>query len=94
MNGRAESKAGRKLQENSRLEGEIVAGIRLDSAGQNKMKTLEEAMMLLQKIHGIAEQYGMALSAIRRRRVDQDHRRQLPTLAASLKNQFGMISNR
>lgn len=71
-----------------------MAGIRLDSAGQNKMKTLEEAMTLLQKIHGIAEQYGMALKRNQATNVwVMNLRRQLPTLAANLKNQFGMISD-
>jgi hypothetical protein len=71
-----------------------VAGIRLDSAGQNKMKTLEEAILLLQRIHGVVEQYAMAL---KRNQPTSTYvmnvRRQLPTLAANLKNQFGMISD-
>jgi hypothetical protein len=71
-----------------------MAGIKLDSAGQNKLKTLDEALLLLQRIHGIVEQYGMA---IKRNQPTQTYvmnvRRQLPTLAANLKNQFGMISD-
>lgn len=71
-----------------------MAGIKLDSAGQNKLKTLDEALLLLQRIHGLVEQYGMAL---KRNQPTQafvmNIRRQLPTLAANLKNQFGMISD-
>lgn len=71
-----------------------MAGIRLDSAGVNKMKTLEEALLLLQRIHGIVEQYGMALKRNQPTTVFvMNIRRQLPTLAANLKNQFGMISD-
>lgn len=58
------------------------------------MKTLDEALLLLQRIHGLVEQYGMA---IKRNQATgafvQNIRRQLPTLAANLKNQFGMISD-
>ena len=71
-----------------------MGGIKLDSAGQNKLKTLDEALLLLQRIHGVVEQYGMAL---KRNQPTQAYvmniRRQLPTLAANLKNQFGMISD-
>jgi hypothetical protein len=71
-----------------------MAGIKLDSAGQNKLKTLDEALLLLQRIHGIVEQYAMAL---KRNQPTQAYvmniRRQLPTLAANLKGQFGMISD-
>ncbi len=71
-----------------------MAGIKLDSAGVNKMKTLDEALLLLQRIHGVVEQYGMAL---KRNQPTQTFvmniRRQLPSLAANLKNQFGMISD-
>jgi hypothetical protein len=71
-----------------------MAGIKLDSAGQNKLKTLDEALLLLQRIHGVVEQYAMAL---KRNQPTQAYvmniRRQLPSLAANLKNQFGMISD-
>lgn len=71
-----------------------MAGIKLDSAGQNKMKTLDEALLHLQRIHGIVEQYGMALKRNQPTTVFvMNIRRQLPTLAANIKNQFGMISD-
>jgi hypothetical protein len=71
-----------------------MAGIKLDAAGQNKLRTLDEALLLLQRIHGLVEQYGMALKANQATgNFVQNIRRQLPTLAANLKNQFGMISD-
>lgn len=71
-----------------------MAGIRLDSAGQNKMKTLDEALLHLQRIHGLIEQYAMALKRNQPTSVFvMNIRRQLPTLAANIKNQFGMISD-
>jgi hypothetical protein len=71
-----------------------MAGIKLDAAGQNKMKTLDEALLLLQRIHGLVEQYAMQQK--RNQPTAQfvmNIRRQLPSLAANLKNQFGMISD-
>ena len=71
-----------------------MAGVKLDSAGQNKLKTLDEALLLLQRIHGVVEQYGMALKSNQpTQALVMNVRRQLPTLAANLKNQFGMISD-
>jgi hypothetical protein len=71
-----------------------MAGIKLDSAGQNKMKTLDEALLHIQRIHGIVEQYGMALKRNQPTNVFMMNlRRQLPSLAANIKNQFGMISD-
>lgn len=71
-----------------------MAGLKLDSAGTNKMKTLDEALLLLQRIHGLVEQYAMALKRNQPTSVYvMNIRRQLPTLAANLKNQFGMISD-
>jgi hypothetical protein len=71
-----------------------MAGIKLDAAGQNKLKTLDEALLLLQRIHGLVEQYALALKANQPTGpFVMNIRRQLPTLAANLKNQFGMISD-
>ena len=38
-----------------------MAHVRLDGAGMVKMKTLDEAMLLLQRIHGLVEMYAMAI---------------------------------
>jgi hypothetical protein len=71
-----------------------VAGLKLDAAGQNKLKTLDEALLLLQRIHGLVEHYAMAIKRNQSTGVFvMNIRRQLPTLAANLKNQFGMISD-
>jgi hypothetical protein len=70
-----------------------MAGLRLDSAGLIKMKTLDEALLHLQRIHGIVEQYAIAVKRNQPASVfSMNIRRQLPTLAANLKAQFGMVS--
>ena len=70
-----------------------MAGLRLDSAGNIKMKTLDEALLHLQRIHGIVEQYAIAVKRNQPASVfSMNIRRQLPTLAANLKAQFGMVS--
>ena len=70
-----------------------MAGLRLDSAGVIKMKTLDDALLHLQRIHGIVEQYAIA---VKREQPSSTFamnlRRQLPSLAANLKAQFGMVS--
>ena len=71
-----------------------MSGAKMDSAGVIKLKTLDEALLLLQRIHGIVEQY--ALSVKRNQPAStfaMNIRRQLPSLAENLKGQFGMISD-
>lgn len=71
-----------------------MAGIKLDSAGVNKLKTLDEALLLLQRIHGLVEQYAMALKRGQPTSVFvMNIRRQLPTLSENLKAQFGLIAD-
>jgi hypothetical protein len=71
-----------------------VAAAKLDAAGMAKLKTLDEALLLLQRIHGLVEMYAMA---IKRGQpggpLVQNLRRTFPTLAENLKGQFGMISD-
>jgi hypothetical protein len=70
-----------------------VAGLRLDSAGVIKMKTLDDALLHLQRIHGIVEQYAIAVKREQPSSVfAMNLRRQLPTLAENLKAQFGMVA--
>jgi hypothetical protein len=70
-----------------------VAGLRLDSAGVIKMKTLDDALLHLQRIHGIVEQYAIAVKREQPASVfAMNLRRQLPTLAENLKAQFGMVA--
>jgi hypothetical protein len=72
----------------------MAAGPRLDSAGANKMRTLEDALLLLQRINGIVEQYALAQKRNTPTQAFlQNIRRTLPTLAANLKAQFGMITD-
>jgi hypothetical protein len=71
-----------------------MAGLRLDGAGQARMSTLEDAVALQQRLHGLVEQY--ALSVKRNQpamHVMMNLKRQMPALAGLLKGQFGMISD-
>jgi hypothetical protein len=71
-----------------------MAGLKLDSAGVNKLKTLDEALLLLQRIHGLVEQYAMALKRNQPTSVFvMNIRRQLPSLSENLKSQFGLIAD-
>ena len=58
------------------------------------MKTLDEALLLLQRVNGLVEQYALAVKGNQPASpFMQNIRRTLPTLAANLKAQFGMISD-
>jgi hypothetical protein len=67
---------------------------KLDGAGVQKMKTLEEAVTQVQRIHGIVETYALAL---KRNQPTMNYgmqiKRALPPLVGLLKGQFGMISD-
>jgi hypothetical protein len=71
-----------------------MASVKLDGAGMAKLKTLDEAMLLLQRIHGLVEMYAMA---IKRGQPGgpllQNLRRTFPTLSENLKGQFGLIAD-
>jgi hypothetical protein len=70
-----------------------MAGFRLDGAGQAKMTTLEDAMVIYQRIHGLIETYALSVKQNKPASgIMQNLKRQVPTLAAKLKGQFGMIS--
>lgn len=71
-----------------------MAGIRLDAGGTIKLKALEDGLLHLQKIHALVELYALAVKNNQpTSSFVQNIRRQLPTLAANLKHQFGMISD-
>ena len=71
-----------------------MASVRLDGAGMAKMKTLDEAMLLLQRIHGLVEMYAMAIKRGQPAgQLVQNLRRTFPSLSENLKGQFGMISD-
>jgi hypothetical protein len=58
------------------------------------MKTLDDAMALLQRVNGLVEQYALQLKRNQPGGTfAQGIRRQLPTLIGLLKNQFGMIAD-
>jgi hypothetical protein len=71
-----------------------MAGMpQLDGAGIAKMKTLDDAMLLVQRVHGLVETYAVAVKNHQPTAAfAMTLRRTLPTLAANLKNQFGLIS--
>jgi hypothetical protein len=72
----------------------VAAGPRLDAAGTAKLKTLDDALLLLQRINGLVEQYAIALKNGRPAGpFIQNVRRTLPSLSENLKGQFGMIAD-
>src|SRR5436305_13254697 len=71
-----------------------MAGLRLEGAGQEKMKTLDDAMNLLLRVNGLVEQYALQIKRNQSGSTFLTNlRRQLPTLSEMLKAQFGMIAD-
>ena len=71
-----------------------MAGLRLDGAGQAKMKTLDDAMNVLQRLNGLVEQYALQIKRNQSGGTFLTNiKRQLPTLSEMLKAQFGMIAD-
>ena len=71
-----------------------MAGLRLDGAGQAKMKTLDDAMNILLRVNGLVEQYALQIKRNQSGATFLTNiRRQLPTLSEMLKAQFGMIAD-
>lgn len=71
-----------------------MAGAKLDGAGQAKLGALDEANTMLQRVHGLVEQFGVEV----RRNGNTSHyvqqlKRVLPNLIGLLKPQFGMIAD-
>lgn len=72
----------------------MAAGLKLDGAGVQKMKTLEEAVTQVQRIHGLVETYALALKRNQpTMNYGQQIKRSLPPLVGLLKGQFGLISD-
>ena len=71
-----------------------MAATKLDGAGAQKMKTIEEALMNLQSIHGMVERMGIE---IKRQGsigiLPQQIKRSAGMLQGQLKGQFGMIAD-
>ena len=71
-----------------------MAGPKLDGAGVQKMKTLEDATTMLHRIHGLVETYAIAVKKAQpTAHYIQQIRRALPPLSGLLKGQFGMIAD-
>ena len=72
----------------------MAAGPKLDGAGVQKMKTLEEAVTQVQRLHGIVENYALALKRAQpTMNFGMQIKRSLPPLVGLLKGQFGLISD-
>jgi hypothetical protein len=72
----------------------VAGGPKLDGAGVAKMKTLDDALLLLQRIHGLVETYAMAVKRNQAATpLVMNIRRTLPTLGENLKAQFGLIAD-
>jgi hypothetical protein len=71
-----------------------MAGIKLDGAGIEKIKTLDEAGMQLQRLHGIVETYALSLKRAQPTSLYSTRvKRALTPLVGLLKPQFGLISD-
>lgn len=71
-----------------------MAATKLDGAGAQKMKTIEEALMALQSIHGMVER--MAIEVKKQKSVGilpQQIKRSAGMLQGQLKGQFGVIAD-
>jgi hypothetical protein len=71
-----------------------MAGVKLDGAGVQKMKTLEEANTQLAHLHAIVEKYALALKRTQPTSLyGLQIKRALTPLVGLLKGQFGLISD-
>jgi hypothetical protein len=72
----------------------MAAGPKLDGAGIQKLKTIEEATISLQKLHGVVEIYALSLKQNKPTQMySQQVKRTLSPLVGMLKGQFGMIAD-
>ena len=71
-----------------------MAGVKLDGAGVAKLKTLEEALVLLQRVHGLVEQFALAHKRAQATTIyGLQIKRAATPLVGLLKPQFGLISD-
>ena len=71
-----------------------MAATKLDGAGAQKMKTIEEALMGLQAIHGMVERMGIEVKKKGSVGIlPQQIKRNAATLQGQLKGQFGLIAD-
>ena len=71
-----------------------MAGVKLDGAGIQKMKTIEEASIQLARLHGIVELYALTLKQNKPTSLfGSQIKRALFPLVGLLKPQFGLIAD-
>ena len=71
-----------------------MAGPKLDGAGIQKMKTIDEANIQLARLHGIVEQYALSLKQNKPTSLFASQiKRALFPLVGLLKPQFGLIAD-
>lgn len=71
-----------------------MAGIKLDGAGTARMTTLDDSVLLHQRLHALVESYALSVKQSKPGgSILQNIKRQFPMLAGKLKGQFGMISD-
>jgi hypothetical protein len=71
-----------------------MAGVTLDNAGIQKMKTLDEAIVMAQRLHGVVEQYALTMKQNKPTTLfGMQVKRALTPLVGLLKPQFGLISD-
>ncbi|MHB8837760.1 MAG: hypothetical protein ACYC7F_02275 [Gemmatimonadaceae bacterium] len=71
-----------------------MGATKLDGAGTQKMKTLEEALITLQQIHGLVERMAMEMKNKKPIGVmPMQLKRMAAPLVGMLKGQFGMIAD-
>lgn len=72
----------------------MAAGPKLDGAGIQKMKTIDEANVQVQRLHGVVETYALALKRKQPTQLfSQQIKRQITPLVGMLKPQFGLIAD-
>ena len=72
----------------------MAAGPKLDGAGIQKMKTIEESVIALQRLHGIVELYALSLKNNKPTSMySQQVKRTLAPLVWLLKPLFGLIAD-
>ncbi len=71
-----------------------MAGTKLDGAGVQKMKTIEEALIILQRIHGTVERMSVEVKNQRNAGIFPQQVKRIATpLQGFLKGQFGLIAD-
>ena len=72
----------------------MAAGPKLDGAGVQKMKTIDEALTQAQRLHGVVETYALALKRNQPTQLfGMQVKRAITPLVGLLKPQFGLIAD-